>query len=112
MYSPDGRSPLHPASLSEGAASLLPDQERQALLWTIDLDDAGYLADAHLERALVRSRAQLTYRQAAAGAELLMEHALDHLASLGLVRRLPEGVRPLPAIARYRVAETETPKAS
>ncbi len=34
-----------------------------------------------------------------------MDHALDYLASLRLVRRLPEGVLPLPAIARYRVAD-------
>ena len=41
MYSPDSRSPLHPVELSEGAASLLPGVERQALLWTIDLDAEG-----------------------------------------------------------------------
>jgi len=65
MYSPDGRAPLHPTELSEGAASLLPNQDRQSLLWTIDLDDEGELLDATLERALVRSRAQLSYREAA-----------------------------------------------
>ncbi len=65
MYSPDGRAPLHPTAISEDAASLLPGRDRQALLWTIDLDDAGEIIDAHLERAVVRSRAQLTYRDAA-----------------------------------------------
>lgn len=65
MYSPDERSPLHPMAISENAASLLPDLDRQALLWTIDLDDVGEIVDAHLERAIVRSRAQLTYRDAA-----------------------------------------------
>ncbi len=64
MYSPDGRAPLHPMALSEGAASLLPDLDRQSLLWTIDLDDAGEILDATLERALVRSRAKLSYRAA------------------------------------------------
>ena len=33
--------PLHPKVLSEGAASLLPDQVRPALLWTIRLDADG-----------------------------------------------------------------------
>lgn len=66
MYSPDGRAPLHPAPISESAASLLPDLDRQSLLWTIDLDDAGHIQDANLERALVRSRAKLSYRDAAA----------------------------------------------
>ena len=41
LYAPDGRTPLHPPLLSEGAASLLPDQVAPALLWTIDLDAEG-----------------------------------------------------------------------
>jgi exoribonuclease R len=60
-YLPDARAPLHPPVLGEGAASLLPDQDRPALLWTIDLDGDGVAGDARLERAVVRSRAQLTY---------------------------------------------------
>jgi exoribonuclease R len=60
-YLPDERAPLHPPELSEGAASLLPEQDRPALLWTIDLDRDGVASDARLERAVVRSRAQLTY---------------------------------------------------
>ena len=34
LYSPDRRTPLHPPVLGEGAASLLPDQLRPAVLWT------------------------------------------------------------------------------
>jgi exoribonuclease R len=60
-YLPDARAPLHPPVLGEGAASLLPEQDRPALLWTIDLDRDGVSGDVHLARALVRSRAQLTY---------------------------------------------------
>ena len=41
VYMPDRRSPLHPDALGEGAASLLPGQERAALLWTVDLDAEG-----------------------------------------------------------------------
>ena len=66
MYSPDGRAPLLPTAISENAASLLPDVDRQSLLWTIDLDDSGAITDAHLERAVVRSRAKLSYRDATA----------------------------------------------
>ncbi|MFF4252301.1 RNB domain-containing ribonuclease [Streptomyces sp. NPDC001663] len=63
LYFPDERIPLHPALLSEGAASLLPDQVRPATLWTIDLDaDGRTLALAvDVRRALVRSRAKLDY---------------------------------------------------
>lgn len=41
LYAPDKRTPLHPPELSEGAASLLPDQVRPALLWTIAVDAAA-----------------------------------------------------------------------
>ena len=41
LYAPDKRTPLHPPELSEGAASLLPDEVRPALLWTIAVDSAG-----------------------------------------------------------------------
>lgn len=61
LYSPDGRTPLHPQVLSEGAASLLPDGARPALLWTVDLDADGLVEAVAVERALVRSRAQLDY---------------------------------------------------
>jgi exoribonuclease R len=61
IYLPDERVPLHPPVLSEGAASLLPDQDRPALVWTIDADSG----EARVERAIVRSRAQLDYPTAA-----------------------------------------------
>ncbi|MBT2403584.1 MULTISPECIES: RNB domain-containing ribonuclease [unclassified Streptomyces] len=61
LYFPDGRVPLHPAVLSEGAASLLPDQTRPALLWRLDLDSDGRVETAEVRRALVRSRARLDY---------------------------------------------------
>ncbi|MDG4827247.1 RNB domain-containing ribonuclease [Asanoa sp. WMMD1127] len=61
VYLPDGNVPLHPVALSEGAASLLPERTRAAVLWTIDLDADGATTAVTLERALVRSRAQLDY---------------------------------------------------
>ncbi|MFF7173372.1 RNB domain-containing ribonuclease [Streptomyces pseudovenezuelae] len=61
LYFPDTRVPLHPPRLSEGAASLLPDQVRPAALWTIDLDADGRTTAAEVHRALVRSRAKLDY---------------------------------------------------
>ena len=61
LYLPDGRAPMLPDALGEGAASLLPDQERAALVWTIGLDETGAATSARLERAIVRSRAKLDY---------------------------------------------------
>ena len=61
LYAPDHRVPLHPPQLSEGAASLLPDQVRPALLWTIDLDASGEGTRVDVARARVRSRARYDY---------------------------------------------------
>jgi exoribonuclease R len=93
LYSPDRRTPLHPPVLSEGAASLLPDQLRPAVLWTIDLDADGEPVRVELRRARVRSRAQLDYpavqAQAAAGT---LPEALALLPEVGtlLQRRAAE----------------------
>ena len=62
LYFPDGKTPLYPPALSEGAASLLPDQIRPAVLWTLDLDAHGRTTGTpDVRRALVRSRAKLDY---------------------------------------------------
>ncbi len=61
LYLPDGRILLHPAVLAEGAASLLPGQDRPAVLWTFDLDSRGEPTTVDVRRAVVRSRAQLDY---------------------------------------------------
>lgn len=61
LYAADGRIPLHPPVLSEDRASLLPDVDRPALVWTFALDAEGTVTSFRLERALIRSRAQLDY---------------------------------------------------
>lgn len=61
MYGPDLRSPLYPGILSEVMASLLPDEPRPAMIWTLDLDGAGEPTDMDLRRAMVRSREQYDY---------------------------------------------------
>ena len=63
IYAPDAATPLHPEVLSHGAASLLEDVDRPACLWTIDLGARGEVVSARVERALVRSRARLSYGQ-------------------------------------------------
>src|SRR3546814_15969617 len=54
-------------SLSEDAASLLPDEVRPALLWTIDLDATGEGIAVDVCRARVKSRAKLDYAGVQAG---------------------------------------------
>jgi len=94
MYGADALVPLHPRELSEGAASLLPEQVRPAYLWTITLDATGAQTDARVERARVRSRAQLDY----VGAQQLIESGkagpvLDLLAEVGRLRLHREAER-------------------
>jgi exoribonuclease R len=61
LYGADSKVPLHPRAISEDAGHLLADQVRPALLWTLTLDNTGEGTEAKLERALVRSRAKLSY---------------------------------------------------
>jgi exoribonuclease R len=61
LYLPDGRAPLYPAALSEGAASLLPGGDRPAVLWRLELDGDAEPTSVEVRRAIVRSRAQLDY---------------------------------------------------
>jgi exoribonuclease R len=100
IYLPDGSVPLHPLSLSEGAASLLPGQNRRAVLWTIDLDSAGERTGISVERAIVRSRAKLDYVgvQAASTNGTLDEAiaALPELGRLLITRGLDRGAINLP----------------
>lgn len=60
-YAPTGKSPLHPPLLSEDVASLMPDEDRPAYLWRMDLDSHGAVDQVEVRRALVRSRAKLSY---------------------------------------------------
>ncbi|WP_294123211.1 RNB domain-containing ribonuclease [Sphingomonas sp.] len=64
QYLPDGKVSLYPTALSEGAASLLPDGDRPAAIFTVRLDPAGLAKLDGAERALVRSRAKLAYETA------------------------------------------------
>jgi len=66
LYAPDGRIPLHPTVLSEGAASLLEGVDRPAFVWTFALDATGTVTATTLERALVRSRRKCSYVDAQA----------------------------------------------
>ncbi len=88
VYLPDGSVPLHPPVLSEGAASLLPDGPRPAVLWTVDLDGDGEVTAVGLERAVVRSLAQLDYAGVQADVDAGRVHpAIAGLPELGPLRR-------------------------
>ncbi len=85
-YTPDGTAPLHPPVLATGAASLLPDQVRPAIVWTLDLDADGALAATDVARARVRSRAKLDYD----GVQARLEQDFPLLAEIGRLREQRE----------------------
>jgi exoribonuclease R len=88
LYLPDGNVPLHPTLLSEGAASLLPDQVRPAALWTIDLDSDGAPVRFDVRRALVRSVARLDYETVARSLAAGVAHpSIELLPEVGRLRR-------------------------
>jgi exoribonuclease R len=90
LYLPDGRVPVLPNVLGEGAISLLEGQDRPALLWTIDLDAHGESTSARLERATVRNRSALAYAD--------VQRAIDEGRAddwMGLLREVGEARREL-----------------
>lgn len=60
-YLPDGKAPLYPPVLSQGAASLLPDGPRPAVIFTVRVAPDGAVKLDGAERAVIRSRAKLAY---------------------------------------------------
>ncbi|MFD9358530.1 RNB domain-containing ribonuclease [Streptomyces sp. NPDC060031] len=94
LYFPDEKVPLHPAVLSEGAASLLPDQTCPALLWRLDLDSEGRVESTDVRRALVRSRAKLDYDGAQRAIDTgTAEESLALLKDVGRLRETLEQER-------------------
>jgi exoribonuclease R len=61
LYLPDGRASLYPPAVGEGAASLLPDGPRPAVVFHVRLSPEGIATLDGAERAIIRSRAKLAY---------------------------------------------------
>ncbi|WP_296677871.1 RNB domain-containing ribonuclease [Novosphingobium sp.] len=61
FYLPDGKAGLYPRVLAEGAASLLPDGPRPAVIFTTRVAPDGTVKLDCAERAVIRSRAKLAY---------------------------------------------------
>lgn len=109
-YLPGLSTPMLPRALSEGLVSLGPDADRRALIFDLRLDARATVLDFTLERARVRSRAQLTFDEVQAfldgkgpapgGREL--GPSLTATAKLGALRAVhPERA----AMVRYRRLE-------
>lgn len=64
VYFPDQVVPMLPEALSNGWCSLRPDEDRPCLIAHIQIDAQGNMLSHQFQRALMRSRARLTYEQA------------------------------------------------
>lgn len=60
-YLPDGKAGLYPPALAEGAASLLPNGPRPAVVFTVRVRPDGVATIDGVTRAVIRSRAKLAY---------------------------------------------------
>ena len=88
MYLPDEPTRLHPAELSEGSASLLPDQTRPAVVWDILLRADGEVADFTVYRALIRSVKRFDYTEVEADMKRGTLHpAIAQLPDVGRARQ-------------------------
>ena len=88
LYAPDANARLYPPQLSEGGASLLPDEVRPALLWEMRLDETGEGIEVAVRRALVRSREKLTYDEVQRALEEgSASESLSLLREVGLLRQ-------------------------
>jgi exoribonuclease R len=99
VYLPDGKVPLHPTVLSEGAASLLPGQDRPAVVWSIDVDSSGDTVAVEVRRATVRSRTQFDYVSVQANLPEPLE-LLPAVGALLIERGLAQGAINLPIPAQ------------
>jgi exoribonuclease-2/ribonuclease R len=85
-YFADNMIPMLPSLLSEGAFSLLPEQERPAMVCHLAISEQGEITDCRIENALIESKAKLSYVQVAT--------YLDGISS-DLVTLIAEPIKPV-----------------
>jgi len=61
-YTPGTVAPMLPRTLSEDLVSLVAGETRRALVFDLRLDRRGHVLGVRVSRALIRSRAKLSYR--------------------------------------------------
>jgi len=67
QYLPDGKAGLYPPVLAEGAASLLPDGNRPAIVFHVRVGTDGNSKLDGVERSVIRSQAKLAYESVTPG---------------------------------------------
>lgn len=88
FYAPDGNARLHPPAISEAAASLLPNQVRPALVWHMYLETDSEGTRLEVRRAMVRSRAKLSYQEVQDRIDRgVADESLSLLKEVGILRQ-------------------------
>lgn len=71
VYLPDRVIPMLPEALSNGICSLVPDENRLALVCDMRISAAGRVSSHEFHDAVIRSHARMTYEEAAAEPPML-----------------------------------------
>ncbi len=110
VYFPDRVIPMLPEALSNGLCSLKPDEDRASIAVELVFDAGGTLKRWRFMRALIRSRARLTYTQVQDAAEGRLDAATAPLLD-SVIRPLYEVYEKLAAARRKRgTIELELPE--
>lgn len=104
---PDGGSSVKHAALllCEALAARGAEAARSGAIARVETAELLALMGRLIAEYGERCAWSVAYRSEAGGAELLLAEALALLERFNLVERAPDGVRPLPAIARFRSSE-------
>lgn len=78
-YFPDRVVPMLPEALSNDLCSLRPNEDRACLAFHMWIDDKGELTKHKVVRGLMRSQARLTYEQAQAAKDGVIDDVTEHL---------------------------------
>lgn len=81
-YFPDHVIPMLPERLSNGLCSLKPDEDRYCIAVHIWIDTHGSMREYRFTRAIMRSRARLTYEQAANSTKIIADPTVAALVNL------------------------------
>ena len=109
-YFPDRVVPMLPEALSNGWCSLKPNEDRPCLVAHLWIDDDGTLSRHRFARALMRSRARLTYDQVQAAADGSPDPTCEPLMA-EVIRPLYAAYRALDKARRQRgVLELDVPE--
>ncbi len=111
FYLPGMAVPMLPRELSEGITSLGPRADRRALVFSFRLDKQGRVTRTRIERARIRSRAQLTFDDVelflATGKGPLPKGVADSLKALRRVGELRIADAQGRDVIHYRRSEME-----